>query len=92
MKAEREDDFLSESISGFWKAPIKLTENILCKTLLLLRMIDWMILTHLVPLKNQKRLSNYFKKGFFVDFLTNCIVIMRKTESRVCSRYTRDTP
>ena len=62
VKAEREDDFLS--ISGFWKA-IKLAENILCKTLLLLRMIDWMILTHLVPLKNQKRLSNYFKKWVF---------------------------
>ena len=88
MKAEREDEFLS--ILGFWKA-IKLAENILCKTLLLLRIIEWMILTHLVPLKNQKRLSNYFKNGFFVDFLTN-IVIMRKTESRVFSRYTRDTP
>ena len=88
MKAEREDDFLS--ILGFWKA-IKLAENILCKTLLLLRIIEWMILTHFVPLKNQKRLSNYFKKWVFVDFLTN-IVIMRKTESRVFSRYTRDTP
>ena len=88
MKAEREYDFLS--ISGFWKA-IKLAENILCKTLLLLRMIDWMILTHLVHLKSQKRLSNYFKNGFFVDFLTN-IVIMRKTESPIFSRYTRDTP
>ena len=88
MKAEREDDFLS--ISGFWKA-IKLAENILCKTLLLLRMIDWMILTHLVPLKNQNVCQTIFKNGFFIDFLTN-IVIMRKTESRVFSRYTRDTP
>ena len=62
VKAEREDAFLS--ISGVWIA-IKLAENIICKTLLLLRMIDWMILTHLVPLKNQKRLSNYILKWVF---------------------------
>ena len=63
VKAEREDAFLS--ISGFWIA-IKFAENILCKTLLLLRMIDRMILTHLVPEEESKCLSNYFFNEFFL--------------------------
>ena len=66
VKAEREDAFLS--ISGFWIA-IKFAENILCKTLLLLtcRMIDRMILTHLVPEEESKMFVKlFFKMSFFL--------------------------
>ena len=58
VKAKRENNFLA--ISGFWKA-IKLAENILCKTLLLLRMIDWMILTHLAFEESKTLCQTIFK-------------------------------
>ena len=59
VKAEQGGNF--PSISRVLESD-KLAENILCKTLLL-RITNWMFVTHLVPLQNQKCL---FKMGFLL--------------------------
>ena len=85
LEDEREGGFLS--IFGFGKA-IKLTKNILRKTSLLVRMIDWVVVKHYALLKNPYCLPCCFYKCFSLAFLTN----IRNTEIRICSRYERTRP
>jgi len=78
---EWESDFLS--ISSFGKA-IKLTENILHKTRLLVRMVDWILLKCFVSSKHPYHLPNNFKKHFLPN--------IHNTDTYICSRYNRTHP